>query len=349
MKFKDHIIPASLTVKSALVHLNNLTSSDPLTLFIVNKDNKIIGTLTDGDIRRGLLEGKSIEESVEVFMYRNFKYLQRNKFKIEFIDELKENEIDLIPFINDQFEIEKIIDLTKKKSVLPVDAVIMAGGEGKRLKPLTDNTPKPLLKIGNKPIIEYNIDRLNAYGIDNIYITIKYLGNKIIEYFKDGSEKDLNIKYTQETDALGTIGAITLINDFIHENILVMNSDLLTNIDFEDFFKSFYNSNSDMAVATIPYQVTLPYGVVETSNSFVNAIKEKPTYTYYSNAGIYLIKKRVLSHIPKGTFFNATDLMDVLLKENGKILNYPILGYWLDIGKHEDYNKAQEDIKHLKF
>lgn len=345
---KNNIIRSSNTIKQALEQLNNLPTRDSLTLFVVDGNSKLVGTVTDGDIRRGLLLGKSILEAIEGVMHKQFKYLQRNNFTIEFIDELRKKEIDLIPFVNANFEIEKIIDFTKKRSVLPMDAVIMAGGEGRRLTPLTDTLPKPLLKIGDKPIIEHNIDRLNSFGVDNLIITTKYLGEKISDYLKDGSSKNISIKYTRETDSLGTIGAVSLINDFVHESVLVMNSDLLTNIDFEDFFKSFNSSGAEMAVATIPYQVTLPYGVVETDDNLVNGIKEKPTYTYYSNAGIYLLKRSVINSIPKNTFFNATDLMQKLIDNKQKILNYPILGYWLDIGKHEDYNKAQEDIKHIK-
>jgi dTDP-glucose pyrophosphorylase len=348
IKEHNNIIEYTATIKQALEQLNNLQTKDSLTLFVVNS-TKLVGTLTDGDIRRGLLQGKTIDDSVESVMQKKFKYLQRNNFSLEQIAELKAMEIKQLPIVNDVFEIEKIIDLSQKKSVLPIDAVIMAGGEGMRLRPLTLNTPKPLIKIGDKPIIEYNIDSLNSYGVDNLYITIKYLGEKIVDYFKDGKEKNIKINYTKEGESMGTIGSITLIDNFLHDNILVMNSDILTNIDFEDFYKSFQMSDADMAVATIPYQVTLPYGIVECDQHLILGIKEKPTYTYYSNAGIYLIKKSALDYIPKNTFYNATDLMQSLLDDHKKVFNYPILGYWLDIGKHEDYIKAQQDVQHLKF
>lgn len=344
----NNIISSSASIKDALSMLNFLKSKDSLTLFVVDEERKLIGTLTDGDIRRGLLQDKTIDDSVTEVLQRKFKYLQRNKFSLNFINELRKNDINLIPYVNENFQIEKIVDLTRKKSILPCDAVIMAGGEGVRLRPLTLDIPKPLVKIGEKPIIEYNVDSLNAYGIDNIYITIKYLGQKIIEYFGNGATKDLNIKYVEETKALGTIGAVSLINDFTHDSLLVMNSDILTNIDYEDFYKTFENSDADMAVATIPYQVTLPYGIIESREELITGIKEKPTYTYFCNAGIYIMKKTVISHIPVDTCFNATDLIEQLIKF-GKVINYPVLSYWLDIGKHEDYAKAQQDIKHLKF
>lgn len=344
----NNIIQDTASIKDALNMLNHLQTKESLTLFVINENEKLVGTLTDGDIRRGLLQGKTIENSVIEVIQPNFKFLQRNKFSLSYINELKKNEINLIPYLNEDFKIDKIIDLTQKKSILPCDAVIMAGGEGVRLRPLTLDIPKPLVKIGDKPIIEYNIDSLNAYGIDNIFITIKYLGQKIIDYFGDGSSRDININYVKENEALGTIGAVSLIDDLSHDNLLVMNSDILTNIDYEDFYRTFENSNAEMAVATIPYQVMLPYGIIESANDMITGIREKPTYTYYCNAGIYLLKKSALKHIPHNCFFNATDLIEVLLNE-GKVINYPILSYWLDIGKHEDYAKAQQDIKHLKF
>ena len=217
----------------------------------------------------------------------------------------------------------------------------MAGGEGKRLRPLTEKTPKSLLKVGNRPIIEHNIDRLAEYGVENIYISIKYLQN--------GEAKNISISYVKEDVPLGTIGAVSLINNLNSDYILVMNSDILTNIDYEDFFMEFVIQDADMAVATIPYKVDIPYAVLETSQNLVIDLKEKPTYTYYSNAGIYLIKKDLIKLIPTNSFFNATDLMELLIKSGKKLISYPLHSYWLDIGKHNDFEKAQEDIKHIKF
>lgn len=347
--YKKNIIPGNSTVRDALTHLNNLPSKDSLTLFVVDLDNKLEGTLTDGDIRRGLLSGFDLETKVNGIMNKLPKYIQRNGFTIEEIDSFKSKEIDLIPILDDQLRVEKIIDLSKRRTILPVDAVLMAGGEGKRLHPLTLDLPKPLLQVGNKAIIERNIDRMILYGIDNFHLSIKYLGHKIKSHFNDGAEKEVRINYVEEEKPLGTLGSITLVENFVHSEILVMNSDLLTNIDFEDFYKTFKNSNADMLVACIPYQVSLPYGVIETKNHKVISIKEKPTYTYYSNAGIYLFKKELIKTIPPNSFYNATDLMEDLINKDMNVVNYPILSYWLDIGKHDDFIKAQEDVKHLKF
>jgi dTDP-glucose pyrophosphorylase len=347
--YLENIIPGTFTIMEALAKLNDLPSKDSLTLFVSAEDNRLIGTLTDGDIRRGLLSGVTLNNSVETVMNRNPKFIKRNHFSISDIDAFKEKEIDLIPIIDSDHKIEKIIDLSKRRTILPVDAVLMAGGEGKRLHPLTTHTPKPLLMVGDNPIIERNIDRMTLYGIDNFIISIRYLGEKIKNHFGDGSAKDLTIQYVEEIEPMGTIGSLSLIKNFVHNEILLMNSDILTNIDFEDFYKTFLNSGADMIVACTPYQVSLPYGVIETDSMRVVSIKEKPTYTYYSNAGIYLFKKSVVDEIPRDSMYNATDLMESLIRKGRHVVNYPILTYWLDIGKHEDFAKACEDVKHLKF
>ncbi|MEM6318767.1 MAG: sugar phosphate nucleotidyltransferase, partial [Bacteroidota bacterium] len=211
-----------------------------------------------------------------------------------------------------------------------------------------ENTPKPLLPVGDKPIIEHNIDRLKDYGISNITLSINYLGEQLVSYFGDGSQKDLNIRYVEETRPLGTMGSVTLLDEVYNDYILVMNSDLLTTIDFESLFKDLIEKEGDMIIATTPYKVKVPYGVIETSGDEILQLTEKPTYTYYSNAGIYIFKKEYLERIPKNQHFNANELMELLIAEKKRVLHFPILGYWLDIGKPNDYEKAQTDIKHLQ-
>lgn len=283
--YKNNIIHQNQVLRDALEKLNAVPEG--LTLFVIDENDCMVGTLTDGDIRRGLLEGKAIQDEIKYFMFKNFRYLQRNNYSLNEIDELKQKRIKLLPLLDHQKKIIRIIELEKLKSLLPIDVVIMAGGRGVRLKPLTDSIPKPLLKIGDKPIIEHNIDRLIDYGIDTIHISIRYLGHMIKNYLGNGEGKNVAITYVEEEEALGTLGAASLIQEFTHEHILIMNSDLLTNIDFEDFYRNFINTDADMAVASIPYKVNIPYAVLETANTSITAFTEKPTYTYYSNAGIY--------------------------------------------------------------
>jgi len=185
--------------------------------------------------------------------------------------------------------------------------------------------------------------------LKNIFISINYLGEQIKEYFNNGSDRNVDIKYIEEDEPMGTLGAVSKINDFEHNYILITNSDLLSNINYEDFFVDFIEKNADMSVVTIPYNVNVPYAVLETNNNQVLNFKEKPTYTYYSNAGIYLVKKSILSSIPENTFYNATDLMEQLLKSSHNIISFPLIGYWLDIGNPDDYKKAENDIKMIKF
>jgi NDP-sugar pyrophosphorylase family protein len=225
----------------------------------------------------------------------------------------------------------------------------MAGGRGERLKPLTDTVPKPLLMVGDKPIIQHNIDRLISFGVDDFWISLRYLGRQIEDFIRDGSHLGVRIKYVTEDMALGTIGSVSLIPVFEHEYVLITNSDILTNLDYEKFFLDFIESKADFAVATIPYNVNVPYAVLETNDNLIQSFREKPTYTYFANAGIYLIKRELCCKIPKDEFYNATDLLEYLITNNYKVISFPLRGYWLDIGKHDDYLKAQADIEFITF
>jgi dTDP-glucose pyrophosphorylase len=345
-RIDQHIIKSQSTLSVALKMLDEL--GEDLTLFVINESGQLVGTLTDGDIRRGMLQGYLTSNIVEQFMEPNFRYLKNGKFKVSEVTEARNLGIGLLPVIDDDKKILRLISLSESTSCLPLDVVIMAGGEGMRLRPLTEKTPKPLLKIGDKPIIEHVIDRLVSFGIENIHISVNYLGEQIENYFGDGSSKGIHINYIHEDTKLGTIGAVSKVNEYKNDFVLVMNSDLLTNIDYEDFFNEFELKNADFTVATTPYNVNIPYAILETENENILSFKEKPTFTYYSNAGIYLVKRKHLEKIPKDSFFNATDFIDLLIKESKKVTYYPILGYWLDIGQIDDFNKAQKDIHHIK-
>jgi dTDP-glucose pyrophosphorylase len=344
-KPKDHIISIETKIKEALIQLNDLNLDN--ILFVVDSKNKLVGSLTDGDIRRALIKGVEIESSVEEVIQTEPKYIIKGQNNLSKIIELREGNFKIIPVVDSDFKIVSVINFRNLKSYLPLDAVIMSGGRGQRLQPLTDSIPKPLLKVGRKAIIEHNLDRLALFGIDDFWISLRYLGEQIESYLGNGDEKNVNIEYIWESEPLGTIGAVSRINNFQHDFVLVTNSDLLTNIDYEKFFLEFLNNDADLAVLTIPYQINVPYAVLETKNGIVKSLKEKPTYTYYSNGGIYLIKKEILQLIPKNTFYNSTDLMELLISKNYKVISYPFSGYWLDIGKHEDFERAQTDIKYI--
>ena len=345
--YKEHLILSGTSIRETLKVLDKLAKH--AISFVVDENDKLIGSLTDGDVRRGLIKGAELEQPVDDIIQSNPRFIRKGDQDIKKVIEYREMNFKVIPIIDKDDRIVNVINFGDLKSYLPVDVVVMAGGKGTRLRPLTENTPKPLLKVGDKPILEHNIDRLSLFGMDDFWISVNYLGEQIVEYFGNGNHKNLNINYVWENEPLGTIGSVSKIDNFIHDDILVTNSDILTNMDYEDFFLRFKEKDADLAAATIPYKLEVPYAVLETSNGHVISFKEKPTYTYFSNGGIYLMKREITDRIPKKTFFNATDLMENLIANGKKVLSYPLSGYWLDIGKHEDFKKAQEDIKSIKF
>lgn len=341
----DYTIKSNASILDALEKLN---ANPTYTLFVIDHDNRMIGSLTDGDIRRGLLQGLALESPVCNFCHKQFHYLGNEQPSPCYIKELKELDINLVPILSEDHRIIRIINLQNIRNILPIDAVFMAGGRGERLRPLTDTTPKPLLPLGKKPIIAHNIERIRQYGISKLYISIRYLGSMIKERFKDGSGTGVEISYIEEDAPLGTIGAVSLVPHFSNDTVLVMNSDLFTNIDLEEFYFHFKETGSDMAVAAIPYNISVPYAVMEVNNTDIVSFKEKPTYTYMSNGGIYLIKRDILEKIPHNTRMDATDLIQNLLNQKKKVTYFPIIGYWIDIGKPEDYKKAQEFITYIE-
>lgn len=344
-EISKYIVRDNISLNDALIALNKL-SDDILTLFVVDEQFRIVGSLTDGDVRRGLIEGNSLHDPVSTAMNCRFHSLHHHDITISMIKELKAKKIELLPCLDDEGHIVKIYDLQNQKSILPLDAVLMAGGKGLRLRPLTDKTPKPLLKVGNKPIIDYNIDRLLEYGVDHISVTVNYLKEQIEEHIAN-TRKNTSIQCVREPRFLGTIGSVKFVEQYHNDTVLVMNSDLFTNVNYEDFFIHFSENEADMSVAAVPYSVSVPYGIFELEGRNIKGIKEKPIYNYYANAGIYLIKKKLFDLIPDNEFFDATDFMNLLISKGYKVIRYPITGYWLDIGKFEDFNKAQELVNHM--
>lgn len=341
-----HIILNSFTILDALNRINNIHEG-PLVLFVVDSENKVIGSLTDGDIRRALIKGISVTETVEKAVHRDFNFLRKNvNDDVKNIHIQRELKMKLVPVLDENNQIYEIINLEKYKTLLPVDAVLMAGGKGERLRPLTEKTPKPLIKVGEKCIIDYNIDSLISYGIKNIFVTVNYLGEQLEEHFKEKRD-GIKINTVKEPKYLGTIGSIKFVESFYNDTILVMNSDLFTNIDYEDFYLHFKEHDADMSVAAVPYIVKVPYGVFNLEGRNIKGVTEKPTINYYANAGIYLIKKELLKLIPENKFYNATDFMSSLINNNYKVIRYPISGYWIDIGQHDELERAKEIVKHI--
>lgn len=344
---KDYVIYKNQSLLDALIAINDKRGNEALTLFVLDEKNVLIGTLTDGDIRRCLIKEKSLENSVVEAAHTDFKYLMQTNYDINVIHQCKEIGIELLPVVDDNMHIVDAINLKKQKSSLPIDAILMAGGKGIRLRPLTDTTPKPLLPVGGKPIIDYNVDSLMENGVKHISVTVNYLHEQLEQHFA-GPINGVKIDCVKEPQFLGTMGATQFVSKFYNDVVLVMNSDLFTNIDYEDFYLHFKEHNADMSVAAVPYSVSIPYGIFELDGRNIKGVKEKPVYNYFANAGIYLIKRELLENMPKNQYYDATDLMNDAVAEGKSVIRYPITGYWLDIGSHEEYKKANELVKHIK-
>lgn len=342
-----HIISKNFLIIDAIRRINEI-HDEPLVLFVVDENNAMCGTLTDGDVRRALIKGIKVNAPIVDAMHRNFSFLRVGvNDGVADIHRQRELNMRLVPVLDGDNHICEIINLERYRTKLPIDVVLMAGGKGERLRPLTEHTPKPLIKVGDKCIIDYNIDRLLSYGVEHISVTVNYLGEQIEEHFQEECE-GVKIVTVREPQYLGTIGSVKFVETFYNDTVLVMNSDLFTNIDYEDFYLHFYQHDADMSVAAVPYVVKVPYGVFNLDGREIKGVMEKPTYSYYANAGIYLIKKECLNHIPENEFFNATDFMDKLIAARHKVIRYPLSGFWIDIGQHEELARAREMVKHMK-
>ena len=343
----SHIISQNITLLEALARINTFKVPEPLVLFVVDDQQRMVGTLTDGDSRRALIAGAAVTDKAEKVMHRHFLYMRLDDItNVEEIRRQKQMKMQLVPILDDAQHIVDIINLEKYRSRLPVDAVIMAGGKGERLRPLTEKTPKPLLPVGDKAIIDHNVDRLISYGISHISVTVNYLAEQIESHFAQ-PRGDVKVNCIREPHYFGTIGSVQYVKNFYNDAVLVMNSDLFTNIDYEDFYLHFQQHDAEMSVAAIPYNVAIPYGIFQLEGRNITGLVEKPKYIYYANAGIYLIKRRALDEIPANTMFHATDLIEKLINEGKRVIRYPLNGTWIDIGNPQEYQKANDFVKHL--
>lgn len=344
---KNYLISESKTILDALKQIDSISKLGTRMLFAIDDGNKVVGSITDGDCRRALINGRQLTDSLSKVMNRNFTFIVKDEYDIGSIKSIREKGIKYVPELNKDGTLFSIRDFSDGKSYVPVDAVMMAGGKGERLRPLTLDTPKPLLKVADKPIIDYNIDNLMDNGINHINVTVNYLKEQIEDHFKE-PVNGVQINCVREPKFLGTIGSIKFVKQWYNDTILLMNSDLFTNIDIEAFYLHFKEHGADMSVAGVPYNVNIPYGIFELQNTReIIGITEKPSYHYYANAGIYLIKRELLDLIPENEFFDATDFMDALIKNKKKVIRFPITGYWIDIGKPEDFKNVQEFARNI--
>ena len=320
---------------------------------VVNAERQILGTLTDGDVRRHLLARGSLEDLAMKAMNPNPITATQGTASELLIDLMRIHNVVAIPIVSKDLTYCDLIhlrDLSFQDSEdLPASsdfdfAVIMAGGEGARLKPLTNKTPKPMLELGGVPLLERQITRLREAGIHNIYIAVNYLGNVIEEYFKDGSSFNVKIEYIREKKKYGTAGALSLLPVRPTKPILVMNGDVYTSINFEAL-STFHISESAFAtVAAVGYTVRIPYGVIRTTGSHVSKIMEKPSEYFLCNAGIYVLSPNALERIPQQREFNMTDFLILCIDENLPVSVFPIHEVWADIGTPDELDKARNDF-----
>jgi dTDP-glucose pyrophosphorylase/CBS domain-containing protein len=316
-------------------------------LLVCTGDGDLIGVVTDGDIRRALLKGISFDKEITLICNKTPLVAREGVTKAEALHLMDAGRgfiINQLPVIDHNGKLFGLIlrsDLTGE-GLLPLSAVIMAGGGGTRLRPLTDNVPKPMLNVGGKPLLEHIIDQLREAGIHNITITTHYLGEKISSYFGDGKKFGVTIDYLAEEKPMGTGGALSLLN-FTGETLLVMNGDILTQVDVRAMFDFHREHGADLTMGIRLYEFQVPFGVVECEDVVIHSLVEKPVQAFFVNAGIYFVQTPVLSYIPKDASYNMTDLIQRLLADRKKIVSFPIREYWLDIGRVSDYNSIASD------
>lgn len=335
-----HCIHTDATLLDAIRAINALDGGE-MTLFVTDGDGRVKGSLTDGDIRRGLVDGVGLDSAVNNVMFKGFRAIRPGCDVFSVVAEARAAGVQLLPRLDAGGRIAELINLTQTHALLPIDAVLMAGGLGERLRPLTNDCPKPLLKVGGKAIIDYNIDALLACGVHHIDIAVRYLAERIEEHVAD-KYPGRGVRCVREQQRLGTFGALSLIDDFENDDVLVMNSDLLTTIDFGAMYEHHRTSGAAATVAVTPYTVSVPFAIMQTEADRVTGMMEKPTYNYFANAGVYIVKRSMLNLLKRGEYMDAPDFLTLLIDSGHKVSHFRIDGTWIDIGSPDDYRYACE-------
>lgn len=319
---------------------------------VVDDEDRLQGVLTDGDIRRAILADVGLDIAVETVMNRNPVTSPINCSRSEVLAEMKRRSILSIPVVDDSGRLVGLETWESASAHRRYDnpVFIMAGGFGTRLKPLTDTCPKPMLKIGGKPMLEILIERFAKTGFRNIYISTHYLPEVIMDYFGDGRHWGVNIEYIHEEVPLGTGGALGLLPDNIPDlPLLMINGDILTSLDVERLML-FHNAHSPAATMCVrQYEYQVPYGVINCDGGKVVEMTEKPIHRYFVNAGVYVLSPEIVRCVRKGTSIDMPVLLDSNINDDSDVLMFPIHEYWLDIGRLDDFQRAQADIYQLEW
>ena len=335
------------TTRDALLAIN---SNPKLKIAIVLDDNKELkGVVTDGDIRRALLANDSLDTPVTKIMNSSPLTATSKTTRNDLIKLMDERGIESIPVVKQGkvIGLEWYHEIPKLKSYdNPV--FIMAGGFGTRLRPLTDNCPKPMLKVGDKPMLDILIDSFIKSGFNNFYISTHYLSEQIRDYFGDGSDKKVNITYVHEESPLGTGGALGLLpQDTAKLPLVLINGDILTIVDFAKLIEFHDSNNAESTMCVREYEYQVPFGVVEGKGNQVTSMVEKPTQRFFVNAGIYVLNPSVIKTVKSGDYIDMPTLLEQQIAKNKRVLKFPIYEYWLDIGRMDDFNRAQKDFSCL--
>lgn len=323
---------------------------------VLDESNRLIGTLTDGDLRRAILAGMNVEHSVvEVLANRGTLFSNPRTAPAGTSDDvllhmMNETGVRQIPLVDSESRVVKVSFLSElvKEYELPLRAVVMAGGYGTRLRPLTDDLPKPMLPVGSKPLLELIVNQLREAGIKHVNVATHYRGDLITEHFKDGQDFGVNIHYVREDQPLGTAGALGLLDES-DDPLVVINGDILTRVDFRAMHSFHREHKADLTVGVRQYEFRVPYGVVRTDGVVVTGISEKPVLRQFINAGIYLLDSSVLRLVPNQQRYDIPELIERLLAGNRRVVSFPIREYWLDIGKADHYDQAQADVAAGRF
>jgi dTDP-glucose pyrophosphorylase len=320
---------------------------------VVDEEGHLIGTLTDGDIRRALLMGLALSEPVQTLLdckqagpYPTPITAPAGTSREGLIELMAANSVQQLPLLDEQ---NRVVDLVRLRDLVigtttPLQAVIMAGGYGRRMAELTTNLPKPMLPIGDSPLLELIIKQLRNTGIHRVNLATHFQPEKITDYFGNGERLDVKINYVREDEPLGTAGVLSLMPT-PDEPLLVINGDILTNVDFESMFSYHQEHQADLTVAVRKYEMQVPYGIIENDEWRVSGLQEKPLFEFLVNAGIYLLSPSAFAFVPSGQHFDMTDLIQILIKAGKTVACFPVHEYWLDIGRPADYSKAQQDVK----
>lgn len=345
------------TIKDSLKKLSN---TGHRTLLVIDAKNKLLGTLTDGDIRRYILKGKSLESNVRNVYYKKHIFIKRKEFSIAKAKELLlKNKIELIPIVDENSRAVDIITwqhafsdgrtLKSLSTKINIPVVVMAGGQGKRLEPFSNIFPKALIPIGEKTIIEMIIDEFKRYGINKYYLTLNHKADMIESYFNH-AKIDIEINFIKEKKFLGTAGSLKLLEGRINDVFIVSNCDVIVRADYEEVLNMHKREKVLLTILSSIQHFKIPYGVVKfTENGNVVDLIEKPEYSFMINTGVYILNKEVLEFIPKDVMFDMTDLISILIKNKEKVSTYPVNeNDYIDIGQWEEYKKSIEKLQWLK-